>query len=170
MHSFISRPELFEAQIHDFPQDVIQNSVWQNIYGHISTSIGQDNNLGTDLNWLPDIPAPYSDWFQNTLVPAYDAFLKPIIRSSWWSRTWMGSHYLLALDHCIIDDGRIRLVGLWQFDAVMMIIMMLVHKPPYGYFTLYIDFFKMFFPSIRRRFKMDRSRHDCLYAVKKHLD
>jgi len=167
MKSFISRQELFEAQIGDFPQDVIQNSVWQNIYGHISTSIRQDNDLGTDLNWLPDIPAPYSSWFQSTLVPAYDAFLKPIIRSNWWSRTWLGTHYLLALDHCIIDDGRIRLVGLWQFDAVMMIIMMLVHKPPYGYFTLYADFFKMFFPSIYRRFKMDRSQHDNLYAVKR---
>ena len=167
MKSFITNPELFEAQIGEFPQDVIQNSVWQNIYGHISTSIGQDNNLGTDLNWLPDIPPPYAPWFQNVLVPAYDAFMQPFIRSTWWRKSWFGNRYMLALDHCIIDDGRIRLVGLWQVDAIIMVIIMMLHKPPFGFLALFRDFIKMFGPSILRRAQLDRSQHRNVPATKK---
>jgi len=159
MRGFIERSELFEAQISEFPQDVIQNSAWQHLYAHISKSIGQDNNLGTDLIWLPDIPVAYTPWFQNVLCPAYDKLLQPLIRCSWWRHTWLGSRYMLALDHCIIDDGRVRLVGFWQLDAAVMVGIMLMHKPPFGYLTLFRDFLKMFGPSIIRRAKMDRSEH-----------
>lgn len=169
MTKFISNPELFEAHIGEFPQDVIQNSAWQNIYAHITTSIGQDNNLGTDLNWLPDIPPPYAPWFQNVLVPAYDSLMQPFIRSQWWRNSWFGSRYMLALDHCIIDDGRIRLVGLWQIDALILVIIMMLHKPPFGYFTLFRDFVKMFGPSILRRARLDRSQNGSLY-VRNKLD
>lgn len=155
MKSFISHPELFEREIVHFPQDVIQNSVWQNIYGHISTSVGQDNNLGTDLIWLPDIPSAYTPWFQNVLVPTYSALMQPFIRSSWWRRSWFGNRYMLALDHCIIDDGRIRLKGLWYVDTVIMVLIMLAHKPPFGYVALLRDFVEMFGPSIRRRLELN---------------
>ena len=156
MKAFLSRPELFERDIVHFPQDVIQNSVWQHIYGHVSTSIGQDNNLGTDLNWLPDIPEPYAPWFQNILLPRYDAMMQPFIRSNWWRRSWFGSRYVLALDHCIIDDGRIRLKGLWVVDTVIMIGIMLAHTPPFGYFALLRDFLQRFGPSIVRRLKLGK--------------
>lgn len=164
MLGFISRPELFEKEIVHFPQDVIQNSVWQHLYGHISNSIGQDNNLGTDLNWLPDIPPSYSPWFQNVLVPSYDALMQPLIRSDWWRLSWFGRRFMLAMDHCVINDGRICLRGMWYVDTIVMIVLMLLHKPPFGYPSLLRDFAKMFGPSIKRRMSLAMKQTDVKVA------
>lgn len=157
MSAFLAHSDKFGSEIDHYPQDVVQNSVWQNMYGHTSTSIAQDDDFGTDLNWLPDIPEKYTVWFQTVIVTKYGALLQPVIRSSWYRRSWFGQRFLLGLDHCIIDDGRIKLKGLWFIDLFVIGAIALVSKPPYGYATFFRDVCIEILPALRRRVNLDGS-------------
>ena len=101
------------------------------MYSHTSASICQDDALGTDHIWIPELPPEYAEWMQFVVSPAHKEVIKPIVRSRLWQRSWMGRHYIFGIDNYVIDDGRVRLKGLWLVDAIIHAVLMhFVCKPP----------------------------------------
>lgn len=151
MKQFLLNSEKFGTDLLTMTHDLIQNSVWQNIYAHVGTSICQDNNLGTDNNWLPDVPKEYAPWFQGVLVPCYAALAQLIVRSNWWRKSLIGQRYTIALDDFEIDDGRVRVKGICWVDFICMFFIMLCFRPPFGYARLVSIFVHHIGPALKRR-------------------
>ena len=153
MGAFLAHSDQFESGIDNFSKDLIQLSAWQNMYGYTSEIIIQDDDFGSDLNWLPGIPKEYSVWLQKNAVHRYFALLQPLIRSDWYRRSWFGRNYILAVDNYVVDDGRIRLQGLWVLDTIVVFLLALVAKPPYGYLALVRDLL----PYVKHKLMANRS-------------
>lgn len=139
MQAYLDGRDEFDRELAEQGQDFIQNSLWQAMYSHCSPSICQDDALGTDHIWIDIIPAAYAVWFQMVVVPKYGSMIRPLICTKWWQQSWFGRRYIFGVGHYVIDDGRVRLQGLWLADTIFMVLLMLVSKPPYGLFRFLYD-------------------------------
>lgn len=142
MEAFLANSEKFEREIMNYPQDLTQNSVWQNMYAHTSTdAVIQAPFLGTDNQWFPDIPESYAPWLQIDVLGKYDTWLFPILRHRWYQNTWLGRHFVFGVDKCVIDDGLVRLKSIPVLDLVIVALFILFTYPPYGYSAFIREFF-----------------------------
>jgi len=142
MKAYIDGAETFDRLLAKHGQDLIHNSLWPNMYSHCSPSICQDDALGTDHIWVDYLPREYAEWMQMTVSPKHKEVVKPLVRSKLWQRSWIGRRYTFGIDNYVIDDGRVRLKGLWMVDGVIHTILMLLCKPPFGYWACLKDIAK----------------------------
>lgn len=135
MKKYLDGSDVFERLIVDHGQDLIHNSLWTRMYAHCHTAaIVQDDALGTDHIWIPELPPEYAEWMQFTVSPAHKRVIQPLVRSRLWQRSYLGRNYIFGIDNYVIDDGRLRLKGLWLADAVLYWLLMNVfcEPPPQG--------------------------------------
>ena len=131
MKAYLDGSDTFEKLITDHGQDLIHCSLFQAMHSHSSPSIRQDDALGTDHIWIPELPPEYAEWMQFVVSPAHKEVIKPIVRSNLWQRSWLGRRYIFGIDNYVIDDGRVRLKGLWLVDGIIhAILMYFVCAPP----------------------------------------
>jgi len=142
MKAYLDGSETFNRLLSDHGQDLIHNSLWQNMYSHSSPSICQDDALGTDHIWADYLPRAYAEWMQLTVTPLHKEVVKPLVRSKLWQQSWIGRRYVFGIDNYVIDDGRVSLKGMWFIDAIIHIVLMFFCKPPFGYLVCFCDITK----------------------------
>jgi len=142
METWLANSERFERDILEYPQDMTQMSVWKHMYAHTSTdAIIQAPFLGTDNQWLPDIPEKYSPWFQMKVVIKLQEYIHPIIKNERYQKSWFGQTYVIGVsDKCIIDDGQVKLYPCPFVEYFFGTVLVLTTKPPFGYFALCHEF------------------------------
>ena len=139
MEAYLDGRGEFDRALDESGQDFIQNSLWPAMFSHTSPSICQDDALGTDHIWCDFLPEAYASWFQLTVVPRYGSIIRPLVCTKLWQRSCFGRRYIFGVGHYTIDDGRVRLKGLWWADMTIMGVLMFLCKPPFGWLRFVYD-------------------------------
>ena len=159
MKAYLDGADLFDRLLAQHGQDLLHNSLWQNMYSHCSPSICQDDALGTDHIWIDYLPLAYAEWMQLTVTPKHKEFVKPLVRFKLWQRSWIGRRYVFGIDNYVINDGRVSLKGLWMVDAIIHIGLMFVCKPPFGYWVCFKDIVNAAVQIVPKRLSRSKCEH-----------
>ena len=155
MEEYLAYHEQYEVAMQGakFGHDLFMNNVSSDIYAHGNDKIiTQDYSMMSDNMWFPNVDPVYTTWMKVTVEAEAMKFSFQIIRHPLW-RKWFSRRYVIDVGKFTIDDGTVRLRGVFFLDVLICFYMAFVIGPPGGF----LAFLKAIYDGVKKRMKADKA-------------